>query len=385
MKRAFSLRTASPVALIASGIALIAATYGLIRLAYGLFLPDIQAELNLDAATAGAISAGASLVYCVGALAGFVAASRHSRALVIAAGAAGGLGAAGMASAPDATAFAVFAIAGSAGAGLASPALVTVIERNVTAPGVGRAQAMVNAGTGPGLVAAGLLALVLLPQWRIAWFLTAGFTVAVAAVVLLLDRTSQAPLPRSRPLPPPGWYVAHGRVIAAALLLGTASAAVWNYGRVLLVASGMPESTSTLAWIALGVGGASVIATARWTGRLGPRATWALTCGALAAASTALVLAAVIAPVAILMCVVFGWAYTAATSALIGWTSLIDPARAPAGTALLFIVLVLGQAAGAAAAGWLITAVGSTPAFIASGVVAAAAASLALRLRRREQ
>ncbi|QCR20130.1 hypothetical protein C1N71_12345 [Agrococcus sp. SGAir0287] len=69
----------------ASGIALIAATYGLVRLAYGLLLPDVQHELGIDAPAAGAISASASAVYCLGAVIGFVLARRRARALVVAA------------------------------------------------------------------------------------------------------------------------------------------------------------------------------------------------------------------------------------------------------------------------------------------------------------
>ncbi len=75
-------------------------------------------------------------------------------------------------------------------------------------------------------------------------------------------------------------------------------------------------------------------------------------------------------------CAVFGWGYTAGTGALIAWTTHIEPALAPAGTSLLFVVVVLGQALGATAVGVAVTAAGSTVAFIVAALVSLAAAAL---------
>jgi predicted MFS family arabinose efflux permease len=85
---------------------------------------------------------------------------------------------------------------------------------------------------------------------------------------------------------------------------------------------------------------------------------------------------------ALAACAAFGCGYTAATGALIAWTTEIDPLRAPAGTALLFITLILGQALGAGVLGSLIPAAGYPLAFLGAAVVSAAAAALALGLRR---
>lgn len=380
MKRPFSSAQASPGALVAASTALIAATYGLVRLAYGLYLPEMQSDLQFTPAVAGAISAGASVAYCLGATGGFVAASRHARSLVIAAGVSAGIGATGVALAPHVALFACFAILSSAGAGLASPALVHVLQRNVGPDSSDQAQSIANAGTGPGLVAAGLLALALLPEWKTAWFVAAIATVIAAALVLTFDHRGQDRAQTPRIIPPASWFTAHRRVIAAALLMGAGSAAVWNYGRTLLVDSGAAASTSVLAWIALGGGGTVAIATAHWTSSLQPRIAWALCTGVIAGASTALIAAPGSAPVALAACVAFGWGYTAGTGALIAWTTEIDSSRAPTGTALLFILLILGQAIGAAGAGTLITGAGYLTAFLAAAAASAAAALLGLRL-----
>lgn len=301
MKRPFSF-FARPGALVASGTALIAATYGLVRLAYGLFLPDVQRSLSLGDGPAGLIAAGSSLVYCVGALVGFLLAPTRPRTTVALASASAGLGVAGMATSATSAVFGVTAVVASAGAGLASPALVRLVQRDLPAGRADGAQAVVNSGTGPGLVVAGLLALVLLPDWRTAWTAAAIVTVLTGAAVLVADahthprRHVREDHPQPVGLPPWNWFVAHGRLVVVALLLGTGSAAVWTYGRSLLVDAGAPASLSVLAWTALGVGGAAVALTARVLGRLRARTAWTVTSAAVAVATLGLGLAPVAPP-----------------------------------------------------------------------------------------
>jgi predicted MFS family arabinose efflux permease len=383
VKRSFSV--AAPTVFVASGTALIAATYGLVRLAYGLVLPDVQHALGFGAALAGWTSAGSSALYCVGAFVGFVAAPARPRLLVVLAGASAGAGAVGMATSPTAIVFALSAVLASAGAGLASPALVTLVQLAVRRD-TARAQAVVNSGTGPGLVVAGLLALVLLPEWRVVWWVAAGATVAAAAAVFLAGLAAGGGRARmtARPSahPPRSWHTAHRRLVVVSLLLGAGSAAVWTYGRTLLVDAGAPAPLSVTAWVALGVGGAAVAVTARWTGRLRARSAWAVTAGAVAVATATLALVPQVTGVALVACVVFGWGYTAATGALIAWTTELDADRASAGTSLLFVVLVLGQALGAGVAGAAVDTVGTGATFLGAAVVAAVGAVAALPGRR---
>jgi predicted MFS family arabinose efflux permease len=264
------------------------------------------------------------------------------------------------------------------------------VQRDLSAERVNGAQAVVNSGTGPGLVAAGVLALVLLPDWRTAWAVAAVVTVAAGAAVLLADRAaaaSAAPAGQAGPagpaddartaaFPPRPWFAAHRRPVLVALLLGAGSAAVWTYGRTLLVDAGAPATLSVVAWIALGVGGVTVALTSRWLGRLSARTAWTRTAAAVALATLGLGLApqlpgGALTAVALLCCGLFGWGYTAATGALITWTTELDRHRAAAGTSVLFVVLVLGQAFGAAVAGSALATVGAGPVFVGGAVLVA--------------
>ncbi|ROS58733.1 putative MFS family arabinose efflux permease [Curtobacterium sp. PhB172] len=378
MKRSFLLRQ---WVLLGSGLALIAATYGLVRLAFGLFLPDVQRDLGLRPDAAGWVSSGASAMYCVGAVVGFLVAARVPRVLVAAAAAVAGVGALTMAAAPGPWSFGIAAVVASTGAGLASPALVQLVSRAVPGSAQGTAQAVVNSGTGPGLVAAGALALVLLPDWRTAWAWSGVFALVVGVLLSAVSRGSGSG--GDRPAAPgTAWFAAHRRVIALALLFGAGSAVVWTYGRSALVDAGAPVVVSVSAWIALGVGGAAVAVTARWTSGLRARTLWALTAGAVAVAVVALGTAPQSTALAMLACAVFGWGYTAATGALIAWTTELDAARSSAGTSMLFVALVLGQAVGAAAAGALVSTAGYAATFlVGAGVTAASAVPAAVGRR----
>ncbi|MFS0731551.1 MFS transporter [Curtobacterium sp. 1P10AnD] len=391
MKRSFSLRT---VAFTVSGTALIAVTYGLVRLAYGLFLPDVQRDLDLAAAAAGWVSAGASGCYCIGALAGFLLARAHARSLVVAAALAAATGALGMAASPGTGVFAIAAVVGSASAGLASPALVRLVgertsrvddhrddDHRADEHRAARLQAAVNAGTGPGLVVAGVLALVLLPDWRTAWAWSGIAAVVVGAAVLLTVGRSAGPAPEQRVTPDRAWSRAHVRPVVVALLFGTGTASVWTFGRSVLVDAGAGTTASVLLWVAVGLGGAAVTVTARWTAPLGALTVWRVT--VLATAGAVVVLGAFpgAGVLPLVAGAVFGWGYTAGTGALIAWTTEIAPERSAAGTAVLFVVLVLGQAVGAAGLGAVLGVGGPALTFLFAAVVTLLAVAGTVRRR----
>lgn len=376
--------------LVASGVALIAATYGLVRLAFGLHLPDMSADLGVDTAAAGLVSAAGSIVYALAACVGFLAAERHPRVLVVAATLTASGGAVGIAAATDAAVFAPAAAIASAGAGLASPALVRLVARSFADRASSTPQAVVNAGTGPGLVIAGAIALALSPDWRLCWLIAAGATAVAGIAVLAADRPPRGPSEDERTgraalVPPRAWWAAHRPAIAASVLLGIGAAAIWNYGRTILVDAGGAPTQSVLAWIVLGCGGAAVIVTSRPVAGLQPRTLWLVGAVLIAGATLALGAAPTRTVLALGACAVFGWAYVTASGALIGWTTQIDAGHAAAGTALLFVTFMVGQAVGAAALGALLPLAGPAIVFAAAAAIAVAGgASLTAPGSRRE-
>ncbi|KAD3515036.1 MFS transporter [Arthrobacter yangruifuii] len=388
-----SAPTAGPLFAVAA-VTLIAATYGLARLGYGLFLPAFSASFELTPAVGGLLSSGASVIYCVSAGLGFVYAPRRPRLMTILAGTTAALGSAGIAAAPSTGFFAAAVLLAGMGAGFASPALVELVQRNTKPIHAAKRQSVVNSGTGFGVVAAGLLALMLGSSWRLAWALIAVIAVAGMLGVLRADvsrrhstkgadddagrRERSGSRQRGLGLGELKWP------LTAAFLYGVGCAAVWVYGRTLLEdQGGMPVALSAGAWIALGAGGAAAVLTAPWLARHSVRFTWPVTVLATAAATAAMVLAPGSTALAFAAAALFGLAYTAATSVLIIWATATASSSA-AGTSALFISLILGQAAGAALTGALIEASGFGLAFaVAAAACGVSAAGVIARIKPR--
>lgn len=380
MKRTLSFGSRRETWLVVAGTGLIASTYGLVRLAYGLFLPDVQRSLGIGEEVAGLVSAGASVAYCAGALTALAVPDR-ARRLVLGALVTASAGSVGSALATDPTTFAAAAVVASTGAGLASPGLVTVVDRNVVRPGRARAQAWVNSGTGPGLVGAGVLALVVLPDWRLG-FLVGGAAAAVTGIaVLRLDRPG-APTPVDTRSCGAGRFTALGRPTLCAALMGAASAVVWTYGRTHLVDEGASAAVSTWAWIALGIGGTATVTTAGRLATWSPQRAWASTAAGVALSVAVLTPGGAPSAVAWSACALFGWSFVATTSVLITRVRRLRPDQAGPGTALLFVTLVLGQAVGSVVWGQVADARGLTAAFALAGPVALLAAGAGVVHRR---
>src|SRR5690606_7561569 len=241
MKRSLHPRRASsPGRLVAAGTGLIAVTYGVVRYGYGLQLPALTHELGLSSALAGAIAAGSFAAYCAAApWAPRAMARRSPRAVgrVPAALAASGALRAGA----SWSAWSLAAgrpVAGSA-AVAASPALVAAVASTVDARRAGRAQAVVNAGTGVGVALVGAAALAAPDAWRPVWFGAAAGALVTAAVV---DRSARWPSgpegsPPTDDAGPPGRQAVARprgpfvRAGVAAAVAGVGSAAVWTFGR----------------------------------------------------------------------------------------------------------------------------------------------------------
>ena len=279
-------------AMVVSGMALIAATYGLARFGYGLFLPRFTEAFQMGSATAGFIQAGSFLSFCFAAVLALRLAARP-RLVVVCAGATAALGSMGVAVAPDVVVLAVSVVLAGAGAGFATPGLVTFIERNMAPARQENAQTIVNAGTGAGIVVAGILMLLTVGQWRLGWVAIAALVAMAAVATLRADRSAG----RDRAVGRPSQVRARDLAplalpIAAAVLAGASSAAIWTFGRSVMAASRTGEETySILAWMVLGAFGVLGAAAGKIVQVWSLRAAWNLTSLAMAGATIVLGLA----------------------------------------------------------------------------------------------
>lgn len=370
--------------LVIGGTTLIAATYGLARFGYGLFLPQFTDSFGLSPTVAGAIQAGSFLSYCLAAVAASSASGRP-RLVVAWAGATAGIGALGVAASTHTVVFALSMIVAGAGAGFATPGLVRLVERNVTAERQENAQTIVNSGTGVGLVAAGALVFLTAGQWRAGWVAIAALTAAAALATLRADRRSdRARHPARRTLLRFGELTPLARPLLAAALAGASSAAIWTFGRSVMTDSAGGETYSVLAWMVLGGFGVLGATAGRIVQTWSLRVAWTLTTTVMSVATLTLGLMPGSPVVAYTSVAVFGAGYIAMSGVLIVWAVRSLPDRAAEGTVALFIALAVGQAAGSLVFGALLGATSAAAAFAVAGTVGLLAVAPAVFRRRSE-
>jgi predicted MFS family arabinose efflux permease len=372
-----SLQQSAP--LVVPGLAVIAVTYGLARYGFGLYLPQFRTAFGLTSDVAGAIAAAGYLAYCVAALAGqwLVGRARGRGALWLAGGAAA-LGSLLVAAAWSVPALAVGVLVAGSGAGAATPALVAAVAATVPPDTEPRAQALVNSGTGVGVVVGGLLVLAVPGAWRPAW---AGFAVVAVLVTAWADRSSRWPPVREAGTGLPLRDLV--RPLVAAAVAGAGCAAVWTFGRDLLTGDGgLPDGAAGLLWCVLGGAGLVGGLSGDLVLRVGLRGAWLGSVGIAAAA--VLVLAALPgSPVAAALALAgFGAAFVALSGVLIAWGGRRAPAAAPQAAAALFIGLTVGQAAGALVLGVVTDATSARTAFLVAAAVLLAATPLAAARER---
>ncbi|WP_246080863.1 MFS transporter [Modestobacter altitudinis] len=356
-----------------AGLAVIAVTYGLARYGFGLFLPQLRSEFGITPGTAGGIAAGSYLAFCLTALLAQRWVGRdRARAALWLAGSTAAAGSAAVASAPSTAVLTVGVLVAGSGAGAATPALVAAVSATVRPAAESRAQAVVNSGTGAGVVAGGLLVLSVPGQWRWAW---AGFAVLALAATRAADRRTAWPSAARRRDAARAPLRALTRPLVAAVLGGAGCAGVWTFGRDLLTDDGaLSDGATGLLWCVLGAAGLAGGLSGDVVARVGLRRAWAG--AATVAAAAVLVLAAAPgSPVpAGLALAGFGCSFVVLSGVLLAWGAHRLPAAAPQAAAVLFIGLTVGQAAGALVLGAVADATGTPASFVvAAGLLAAAA------------
>jgi MFS family permease len=337
--------TSQGVAISAASMSLIATTYGMARFGVGLLHPAMAVERPGLATALSWASAAQFISYCLTTGGASLLVPRRSRLVAGAAGAVASIGCLGLGLSTSAGWFIVSAFVAGSGAGLASPALVGLLDAMVPGRMASAAQAVVNSGTSVGVIGAGVLAAVI-PTPEVAWLLMAALCLATATAVAFLSSGTQIADP-SPPVarPQPSLTVP----IVSAMTAGFISAATWTYGPSAVVARGALDPDQVgLLWTALGLGGFTGAFINGPVSRWGPARSFSLCAIVLLVTSIAVLtpnLEGRYLPLIGAAC--FGSAYMAMSGALILWGRRLDPQRGAAITAWLFLAVAIGQAAGA--------------------------------------
>ncbi|MBD3924497.1 MFS transporter [Nocardioides cavernae] len=374
---------ARSVAVALAGTLLIASTYGMARFGVGLFAPRLVAERPALAPVVGWAAAAQFVSYSVAASVAARVSDRRPGAAVLVAGTTAALGCIGVATTASPGWFVALVFLGGTGAGLASPALVRLVDAVTPPHAAATAQSLVNTGTAVGVVVAGALAFAV-PSTAGAWWTMAALNALAAAGVLLLVR-GRAGLGEPAAAASETSYDWHplATPAAAAVVVGAGSALLWSYGPLIATGPGPVDDGSVgFLWIALGLGGLLGPLTGRLVERRGLARAWAWSVGAVAVASVALAGAVGLGlawPAYVAMAC-FGAGYMCLSGVLILWARDAWPEAAGRGTSVLFVALAVGQAVGAVGFDLWLDVAGAVTACLTAALLCLAGAS---SVRRR--
>lgn len=367
-----------------SGLFLIAACYGLARFAYGLYVPGFRHTFRLSPSLVGAIGSGSYAAYCAAILAATVLTARFgARPVAVTAGAVATVGTGMVAAAPTATVLACGVAVAGASTGLASPPLAQAVAQRAAEDRRDRVQTVINAGTGVGVAVSGPLALATPHQWRLAWSAFALLSAAATAWVARTVPVSQtAGSGHAALLPRPILASGAIRLLVAATAMGSASTAVWTFGRDRLATVGHLSATVTsVSWILLGLLGVLAAGTGDLLSRAGIHRSWQT--GMLTLALVTVLVAAFPADpvVAVVAFALFGAVYIALTGILLVWGTRVYQSTPVIGVGLAFLMIAAGQAVSAPLLGKLTDALGGGIAFVIAAAIAVLGATLTTRPR----
>jgi predicted MFS family arabinose efflux permease len=351
------------------GFGLIAVCYGFARFAFGLFLPQIDSDLSLGPSLSGVISGGSFAGYCIAIVASAALTERiGARAVATAAAIVAAVGMAAIALAPSSVILAVAVVVAGLSTGLVSPPLAAAVSSAVHKSRQDMTNTAINSGTSAGVALSGPIALAIAGQWRLAFG-------AFAAVALVLAVGAAASLPTSL-----GGKGAGGlpsmtgpvlRLISASFLMGAASTALWSFGSQLVTQQlDWGPAGAAMLWSCIGVGGIAGAWAGTLVSRFGlDRVHWVFL-GLLAVSILAVGSGILPSVLALVGGAIFGAAYVMLSGVYLVWGTRALPDRPATGLMVGFLMIAVGQTAGAPIFGLLMAGPGAGSAVACFAVVA---------------
>jgi predicted MFS family arabinose efflux permease len=363
------------------GVLVVAVGYGLARYTYGLFVPEIRAELGLSTGSIGLVASGSYAGFLLAsALTAFFAASTGPRLPVVAGAISAAAGMLLIALSEGPVLLAAGVVLAGTSPGFAYAPFSDAVVRLIPEEKQGRTYAVINAGTGFGVLFAGPVAIWAADSWRTAWLVFAAVALLAAVwngLVLPSGACGGGDSGAALPALSLRWFVGTKslRLFCVALVLGVASSAYWTFAVDLVAGAGsVGAGSGALFWTIVGASGIAGALAGDAVSRLGLRQAFLLAVLSLAA-STALLAAAPGALLAVLVsATLFGAAFIFATGMIGLWSIGVFRDRPSAGFGAAFFLLSLGQFFGPAAFAVMASLSSLEAAFFASAAIMGATA-----------
>ena len=352
-----------------TGFGLIAVCYGFARFAFGLFLPEIDQQLSLGPTLSGFISGGSFLGYCIAIIGSAALTERFGpRRVAVAASLVAAIGMIGIATAPNAIWLACAVLIAGSSTGLASPPMAAAVVAAVKDDQQNKTNATINAGTSVGVALSGPIALLIAGEWRMAF---GGFAVVavIMAVISAINLPSSSKMAaQQHRLPKLDGNVL--RLIIAAFLMGAASTAVWSFGgKLATLRLGWDSSDVGVLWIAIGSAGIAGAYAGNLVARFGMNITHWLFLGLMAIGMLAIGFEGANTVTTFIGGALFGGSYVILTGVYLIWGVNALPRRPATGLMIGFLMIAVGQTAGAPLFGIVLNTLGAAYAVLAFAIL----------------
>lgn len=340
-----------------TGFLLIAVAYGLARFSWGLMLPDIMHDMRLSLSLAGTLSAASFAAYSVAILfSPACTALTGPRASALLAGLFAIAGMVTIAMANGTLWLMIGVICAGISTGLVSPPLAEAVSRQVAENQRPVVNTVINAGTGGGIILSALAVLMLTGSWRITYL---SFALFALIPVLMVLKTIPATTPDKRALPTQSFSAfltpALRPPLVVAFLSGIASAAYWTFGPVMFHAlADMSDKEITLAWLVTGVTGCAGLFTGHLINRFGVNLVHRMMQVLTMATFILLSFASYSPLLGYLVAGLYGFAYITLSGVLLVSGIAATDSSPATGLSAVFLLLAMGQVAGAAVFGILL-------------------------------
>ncbi len=362
-----------------TGFGLIAVCYGFARFAFGLFLPEIDNELSLGPTLSGIISGGSFFGYCIAIVASATLTERFgAREVAVCGSLVAAIGMAGIAVAPNAVWLAGAVLLAGSSTGLASPPMAAAVTAAVKHHQQNITNTTINAGTSAGIALSGPIALLVAGQWRLAFGGFALVALLMAFVArITLPRTDDTPSSPQR-LPPVTDDVV--RLIIAAFLMGAASTALWSFGGQLAnLHMGWKINDIGMLWVAIGSAGIFGAFAGAFVARFGLNRTHWMFLGLMSVGILAVGMTGATPFTTLVGGALFGASYVMLTGVYLIWGVAASPNRPAMGLMIGFLMIAVGQTAGAPVFGILMDVFGADHAVMVFIVLGLAAGGASIR------
>jgi predicted MFS family arabinose efflux permease len=361
--------------LIAAAFCLTALSYGLARFAYGLLLPEIREEILLSATVAGWIGGGSFAAYCVGIIfASGLSKRLGERLIAVLAGVMSTAGMGFVSISQSALGLGCAMTVAGLSTGLTSPPLAVTVAKWIEEKARPRANGIINAGTAMGIVFSGLVVVSFPGSWRELYGVFAAIGAAVTLWLYFAVPKADVMIKRDAPALSLGNLVRRrtGSLCISAFLTGAGSTAIWTFGANIMRDDYAFSNTEVaITWVVIGVSGLFGATTGFLADKFGLRSTHRVSVSIMALTLMCFAAASMYPYLGFGVMGLFGMAYIVATGSYLLWGITLYKGSPAVGLGLPFLVLALGQTAGAPLFGAIWDLAGSNAALLSFSMVTA--------------